>query len=341
MFLFTTPPAAPESRGQSPVQTPVMDAIRAGSQRSGADFDYLLKTAQRESALDPQARAKSSSASGLFQFLEQTWLGVVKATGAEHGLAKVASAISETKGGRFEVADPAVKQQILALRADPEVAAVMAGELTRRNGASLAGSLGRQPTRGELYIAHVMGAAGGAELIRRANAQPGESAASVFPDAAQANRSIFYDKATGRPRSLGEVYANLSAGADQLAVPAIPPVRSDPSTWFGSSAPSALATAYAQQDGPALHGLFHTQGARGPINQAVQRLWGGTTARATTDAPRFFPRTASLPPASDPAPTPADVPLPPERPADLSAGPGRRASGKGPLDLTMLLKKKV
>jgi hypothetical protein len=364
MFLFTTPPAAAETKPQ----TPVLDAIRTGSERTGADFSYLLKTAQRESSLDPEAKARTSSASGLFQFVEQTWLGMVKGAGAEHGLAPLASAISETRGGRFEVADPAMKSQILALRSDPRISSVMAGELTRRNGASLAAALGRQPTQGDLYVAHVMGASGGAELIRKAQSQPTQSAAAVFPDQAGANRGIFYDKASGRARNVGEVYAVLSAGASELAVPSVPQLKSDPTTWFGSAAPVALATAYAHQDGPALHGLFRTEGQRGPMNQTVQKLWSGLPARpaSSEDLPRYFPRTASLstgvandagpapglqatpglksPTAVPAAPAAVSVPLPPERPSGLAAVEGRQSHARaqrGPLDLTTFLKPKV
>ncbi len=84
MSLFTTQPSQGEA-GARPAT--VVDAIRAGSERTGTGFDYLLKTAQRESALAPDARNGKSSASGLFQFLEQTWLGTVKKAGASHGLA--------------------------------------------------------------------------------------------------------------------------------------------------------------------------------------------------------------------------------------------------------------
>ena len=366
MFLFTTPPASAETKPQ----TPVLDAIRTGSERTGADFNYLLKTAQRELSLDPEAKARTSSASGLFQFVEQTWLGMVKGAGAEHGLAPLANAINETKGGRFDVADPAMKSQILALRSDPKISAVMAGELTRRNGASLAAALGRQPTQGDLYVAHVMGASGGAELIRKAQSQPTQNAVAVFPEQAGANRGIFYDKASGRARNVGEVYALLSAGATELAVPSVPQLKSDPATWFGSAAPAALATAYAHQDGPALHGLFRTEGQRGPMNQTVQKLWSGLPARtaAAEDLPRYFPRTASLATgvANDAEPAPGlrpaaglkpgsgmaapmepaalPVPLPPERPRNLAAAAGGQAHARakrGPLDLTTFLKPKV
>ena len=87
MFLFTTP-AQPQTASDGNV----VDAIRRGAAATGSDFDYLLKTAQRESALDPQARAPTSSATGLFQFIEQTWLGMVKSEGPRFGLDEEARA---------------------------------------------------------------------------------------------------------------------------------------------------------------------------------------------------------------------------------------------------------
>src|SRR5262245_6389631 len=87
MFLFTTPPTRPQQ------DVPVVDAIRQGAARTGTQFEYLLSTARRESALDPQARARNSSASGLFQFIEQTWLGLVKSEGAQAGLTDYAKAV--------------------------------------------------------------------------------------------------------------------------------------------------------------------------------------------------------------------------------------------------------
>jgi len=346
MFLFTTPAPAPATAqtaaGKTPANAPapVVEAIRTGSQRTGADFGYLLTTAQRESALDPDARARSSSASGLFQFIEQTWLGVVKGTGAQHGLGPYADQISE-RGGRYDVADPQARAQILALRNDPKVSAVMAGELTRRNSAALAGALGRAPSDGELYAAHFMGPRGAADLIRTAQTNPRARAADLFPDQAAANRAIFFDRASGQAKSVSEVHATLVTGQGKLAVPAVPRLAADPSTWLGMTEPIA-APAYAA-GGPAMHGLFRTEGARGPINQTVQRLWAGRPGAIAADAPKFFPRTAALgATASDASPvsaTPpeskaADVPLPPERPASLkrTAAPARGQ----PLDLTAI-----
>ena len=52
--------------------------IRQAARETGADFEYLAQTAARESNFDPQAQARTSSAAGMFQFIEQTWLGMMR-----------------------------------------------------------------------------------------------------------------------------------------------------------------------------------------------------------------------------------------------------------------------
>jgi hypothetical protein len=367
MFLFTTPassPAAAAAETAAPrAGGPIVDAIRTGSERTGADFDYLLNTASRESSLDPAAKARTSSASGLFQFIEQTWLGVVKGAGASHGLGEFADAITEVQPGRYDVADPQTKARILSLRNDPQTAAVMAGEFTRRNGQTLGSLIGRQPTDGELYAAHFMGAAGAADLIKAAQARPTAAAAELFPDQAAANRPIFYDRTSGAPRSVADVYATLTAQGRAMAK-----LPGDPAAWRTPRAPEEPVAAPAYVDhpgGPAIYGLFRTEGARGPLNQAVERLWSGQPVRAVADAPGFFPRTAALQASPSDAPAPGaipsitaraagatvDVPLPPPRPAALAnvsvavpaaAKPAASpAARKGPLNLLAFLKSTV
>lgn len=200
MFLFTT-----QAAHDAAPATPVVDAIRTGAERTGTGFEYLLQTAQRESALDPTARAKTSSATGLFQFIEQTWLGVLKADGAKHGLEDYAKAITARSDGRLAVEDPALRKTILGLREDPKTASVLAGTLTQRNRGMLAAELGREPSSSDLYLAHFLGARGATDLIRAAQTSPQRAAASDFPDAAAANRRIFYDR-SGRPRGAAEVF---------------------------------------------------------------------------------------------------------------------------------------
>lgn len=187
----------------------VTGAIQQAAKATGTSFQYLLATAKVESNLNPDAAAKTSSAGGLFQFIEQTWLGTIKEAGPSLGYGRYANAISRTDSGRYVVANPEAKAEILKLRQDPTANAMMAGVLTKSNAAVLSQKLGRQPTDGELYIAHFLGAKGAATLIGQSEQRPGATAASVFPNAARANRSIFFDR-EGRPRNVAEVSATLS-----------------------------------------------------------------------------------------------------------------------------------
>lgn len=189
----------------------VTGAIRQAAQATGTSFQYLLATAQVESGLNPHAGAATSSARGLFQFIDQTWLATIKQSGAALGYGQYAAAITKTASGHYQVSDPAMRSEILKLRNDPTANAVMAGAFTQANAAVLSAKLGRSPSEGELYIAHFMGVGGAARLIASAAANPGANAASYFPVAARANAAIFYDRSTGRPRTLAEVRNILTA----------------------------------------------------------------------------------------------------------------------------------
>ena len=167
------------------------------------DFAYLLGEARLESSLDPNAKAGTSSAAGLYQFTGSTWLQTLGRHGAAHGLGWAGDAIS---GGR--VTDPAQRAAIMDLRYDPGAAALMAGELANDNRMALTGVLGREPDAGELYLAHFLGAGGATRFLTALQSDPAQSAAGLFPAAANANRSIFYD-AAGAPRSLGDVMGLL------------------------------------------------------------------------------------------------------------------------------------
>lgn len=198
------------SVGPIPSSRGVEAAIRRASSTTGVDFDFLMKTAQRESAFDPSAKAGTSSASGLFQFLEQTWLGTLKQHGAKHGYGRYADLIHRGGDGRWQVQGSA-RGMVLDLRFDPQAASTMAAEFTAGNAAYLRGRTGIEPQAGDLYAAHFLGAAGAARLIETYQVRPDASAASLFPEAAAANRSIFYRN--GRSATVAEVYANLKSTA--------------------------------------------------------------------------------------------------------------------------------
>ncbi|AOW22938.1 flagellar biosynthesis protein FlgJ [Sphingomonas melonis TY] len=187
----------------------VQSAIQLASSKTGVDFDYLLGQAKIESGLNARARSGTSSATGLYQFVEQSWLAVVKKHGAEHGLGWAADSIGQTAGGRFSVSDGATRSAILALRNDPDVASLMAAEHASDNKSALEGSLGRDANGTDLYMAHFLGIGGAKKFLSAMANNPGASAASLFPQAAGANRSIFY-ASNGQPRSLSAIYQRFS-----------------------------------------------------------------------------------------------------------------------------------
>jgi hypothetical protein len=191
------------------VPQPLAYAIDAGGDKSDVDFDYLLQTAIRESSLNPTAKAGTSSATGLFQFLDSTWLQVMKQEGPRLGYQQYADAIKVDKDGDYYIADKKLKAEVLKLREDPQVASDLAAAYTKSNGDYLYQRFGRIPSPGELYIAHFLGANGAAKFFDAGLADPNQSAAALFPRQARANASIFYDH--GQPRSIKQVYQLLVA----------------------------------------------------------------------------------------------------------------------------------
>ena len=181
---------------------------RAGD-KSGVDFDYLVQTAMRESSLNPHARANSSSAVGLFQFLEGTWLEVMKLEGGRLGYGEYARAIEQDSDGSYVIRNKALRDEVLALRENPQISADLAAAYTKRNGEYLSNRFGRNPSPGELYIAHFLGAAGAERMFRAGLENPEQIAANLFPSQAQANRAIFYGRSG--PRTIRQVYQALVA----------------------------------------------------------------------------------------------------------------------------------
>jgi hypothetical protein len=315
---------AVDASSQIATASNVTGAIRKASQLTGANFQYLLATAKVESNLNPGAKAPTSSAGGLFQFIDQTWLGTIKESGAALGYGRYAQAISRNEAGRFVVADPAMRREIMALKQDPTANAVMAGAFTKSNAAYLKERLGREATDGELYIAHFMGAGGAARLIEQAETSPDGKAADAFPLAARANRSIFFDK-SGRARNFAEV-ADRLAGRFQVAR-----ARTSPSDAAGAAAPTAafaaetarvtrayessaplkVRIAAGPQQEPVYHNPYRAGERREPVSSIVSDRW----ASKSTSAPAAGTPTAAstsgarevAPVASASQPTPNEV----------------------------------
>ncbi len=282
----------------SAVGSTVTGAIRQASAATGTSFNYLLATARVESGLNPQAGASTSSARGLFQFIEQTWLGTMKQSGAELGYGRYAAAITQTASGHYQVTDPEMRKEILALRNDPTANATMAGAFTRANADILSKKLGRAPSEGELYIAHFLGAGGAARLISLASSDPDAKATQYFPNAATANSSIFFDRSTGAARTMAQVRNVLTARYDVAArgsaadpvqtvqvtaASAKAPDTAGITSAFAAAAPVQMpessssatvpAAAKVQNQNQMFHGLFQDTDRASPVAAIVSQLW--------------------------------------------------------------------
>ncbi|MDB5425994.1 MAG: putative lytic transglycosylase [Phenylobacterium sp.] len=224
----------------------VESAIQRASDATGVDFSFLMKTANRESGMNPGAKAGSSSASGLFQFVEQTWLQTLKQHGSKYGYARYADLISKGADGHYHVSGGEARRAVMDLRLDPHASSLMAGELASDHAAYLKGRVGRDPTAGELYAAHFLGPQGSAKLIEAVQTRPGAAAASLFPDAAHANKSIFYRG--GRASTVAEVYANLTRTGGPSQGVAAPPAPDPEDGGFIQYASARTLDRQHQQD---------------------------------------------------------------------------------------------
>lgn len=241
-MVFSVRPETAHFRGASPEITA---AIKDASKESGVSFSYLMTKAATESGFKADAKASTSSATGLYQFIESTWMSMVKEHGDKAGLGQYADAL---ENGRV---DGKTRKEILDLRKDPKTSAIMAAQYASDNKEHLEKTVGCKVGDTELYLAHFLGPAGAEKFLKAYHANPGRSAASVNPDAAGANRSIFYDR-SGAPRSLSDVYNRFAAkfdGCETVAgAEAIPGAISGASaassgSVTGVSAPGAITAA--------------------------------------------------------------------------------------------------
>lgn len=259
-------------------------AIARASEATGIDFQYLLAQAKLESSLDPSARAATSSAAGLYQFTQGTWLETLGRHGANHGMAWVNDAIH---GGG--ISDPGTRAQVMGLRYNADVSSMMAAELASDNKAELTAQLGREPDATELYLAHFLGISGAGKFLSALSSNPSQSAVALLPKAAAANRDIFYSG--GGPRSVGSLMdlmrgkvAGAMEGGDSAFLASAASVQSTaPDAWTVNAA----SQSWQPRRGP-IAAEFHSglssasQAPQVPTRSMAETLQGtfGTTPDA-------------------------------------------------------------
>jgi soluble lytic murein transglycosylase-like protein len=187
--------------GPIKIRRHLVDLIVRASKVVGADPTLLMAVADKESSFSTAVKAQTSSATGLYQFIEQTWLGVIYEFGTKHGLAADAKLIGRS-GRQFVVSDSAQRQRILDMRREPYISALLAAEMLKRDTLRLERALGRHLTGGEIYLIHFLGPDAAQTFIETMEETPGVKAAELLPKPAQANRPIFYAGSGGETKVL-------------------------------------------------------------------------------------------------------------------------------------------
>jgi len=186
-------------------------AVRHAATVAGADFGYMMQLAGAESGFDTAISANTSSATGLFQFIDNTWLTTLYQYGEKYGLGDITRNI-EVERNRYgeittaSITDPLIEKYVLGLRTDPRVTALMGAEFAKANRDGLQAALPKRDiTRTDQYLAHFLGSGKAVDFIVKLNREPKASASAAFPAAAESNHGVFY-KRGGVARSLSEVY---------------------------------------------------------------------------------------------------------------------------------------
>lgn len=170
--------------------------VNDATSRFNVSASMLGGTVERESGGNPNAKSSTSSASGLTQFTDSTWLGVMKDPVTQKRMGIDLSGKSDA--------------EILAMRGDPHTAILATAALAEKNKDYLSLKLGRDPDDAEVYMAHFLGADGAYGLIDANTKNPNQSAVSVVGNkVALANRNIFYSH-SGKEKSIGEVYNSIA-----------------------------------------------------------------------------------------------------------------------------------
>jgi len=185
---------AKASKGNIGVKLPdekIGDVIRTASKKVGVEESIMLAMAKQESGFNPDAKAGTSSAKGLYQFINKTWDGMVE---------KYGKVYPELAAGPMDALASAIAGALFIKENS---------QYLKKNNIPINGT--------NIYAAHFLGP-GGARILL--SADPNTLGSTLMPGPAAANKNIFFKK-DGSPNTIGEIinilYGKVGAAAEKYA----------------------------------------------------------------------------------------------------------------------------
>lgn len=193
--------------GDYAVSHSVAKAIVRAAKETDFPADYLMAIAEKESSFRANSKADVGTAKGYFGFIEQTWLSAIKRNGAEYGLGDAAAAITTKKNKRgspyFDIEDDRLRAEILALRDDPYISAVMAANDLKDARKRIESRIDAVMEDKDLYLSHFLGEDAAEDIIAASESKPRTAARAMLPKAARYNKAMFHDN-RGRPLTVAQ-----------------------------------------------------------------------------------------------------------------------------------------
>lgn len=193
--------------GDYAVPHAVAKAIVRAAKETDFPADYLMAIAEKESSFRAGSKAEKGTAKGYFGFIEQTWLSAVKRNGAEYGLGDAASSIVSKKNKRgqtyLDIEDDRLRAEVLDLRDDPYVSAVMAANDLKDARKRIEARIDAVMEDKDLYLPHFLGEDAAEDIIAASEKRPNTTARAMLPKATRFNKSMFHDRG-GRPLTVAQ-----------------------------------------------------------------------------------------------------------------------------------------
>jgi hypothetical protein len=226
----------------------VKGLLSSAAEKTGTDPALLAKIVNYESGFNPDARplrkdgSRISSAHGLGQMIDSTWVQMVRSHGEQFGI-QGASKMSPSDA--------------LSLRGDAQLQANLTAALTAKNVAT-GRRIGGANDDANVYALHNLGDGDGSKFLRALKANPSAAVSSVLPPNVIANNPDLY---AGGNLSVADAYSRMGSrmakgqrfadamslaapvapkmlGAPSAAMPAIPKIPAAPSSEIMLPVPS-------------------------------------------------------------------------------------------------------